>query len=55
LFPRKCTYAKVIVIWFCEALVSLEIDIAYPPPNYPVSATARDLYSRCAAHTQSNC
>ena len=42
LFPRKCKYAKVIVIyatWSCETLGSLQIDTASPPPNWPVSVT----------------
>jgi len=45
LFPGKCTYAKVIdlpnmVMWS----IGLQIDIASPPPNQPVSATALVFY-----------
>ena len=37
MFPRECMYSMrkwlIYAIWSCEALGSLQIDIASPPPN----------------------
>jgi len=40
-----CGTVEVIdlVLWSCEALGSLQIDIASSPPNQPVSATVLNL------------